>query len=69
MIVVKINEMLEDDNVRVEISVGETDGNAFSFTVEQAGVLKMRPEIWEHLKKAIQKGARRPLIVLSEDNG
>ena len=68
MIVLKIieSDYAEGNDVRVELSVGLTEGNAFSFAVEQVGVLKMKPEAWFVIKKAIQAGARRPLIVLCE---
>ncbi len=67
MIVLKIMESETDgDEIRVELSVGETEGNAFSFAVEQVGTLKIKPLPWAIIKKAIQAGARRPLIVLCE---
>ena len=66
MIVVKLEEQMLKDSVAVKFSIGETEGNAFSFAVETAGVLTMSPGQWSHLKSALQKGARRPLVLLSE---
>ena len=70
MIVVKIQEQPgENGGVRVNFSVGETEGNAFSFAVEDAGTLEMSTDVWDVLRKAIQNGARRPLIVMLEKSG
>lgn len=67
MIVVKIQETpVDKGKVEVDFLVGETEGNAFSFAIEPAGKLTMSTDIWEVFRKAIQNGARRPLIVMCE---
>lgn len=67
MIVVKVNEIPTDnDFVRVEFSIGETVGNAFSFATEQAGILTMSPLAWKVFLSALQKGTRRPMLLMLE---
>ena len=68
MIVVKITERVDEksDTAVVDFAIGETEGNAFSFAVEKAGTLRMQYGAWLHFRKALQQGARRPLVLLSE---
>lgn len=68
MIVLKIVEQEDggDNETVVTFSVGETTGNAFSFAVKEVGTLTFPADAWRFILKAIQHGARRPLIVMSE---
>lgn len=72
MIVVKIEEEIipaTDKSVellKADFSIGETKGNAFSFVTQWVGALTMPPSAWEQFLKALQRGTRRPMIVMLE---
>ena len=67
MIVIRTSKKLEKqtDLYNVEIFTGDASGSGMK--LESAGLLSLPAEHWIAFRSALHKGARRPLVVLSEE--
>ena len=64
---VKITITQPDDDGEVMATFSAAPGSGHAYSFAPAGKLVMGAEVWAAFQAALQKGARRPLVVFLEE--